>query len=255
MYSVEQQALVQLVSAPEVVNQPTLAQFFRTHHAETKEQVALVEERLKALGGSPSAIKDAVMKLGGRGFLLFARVQPETPGRLVAHAYSYEAMEWAGYQMLIRLAQSAGDSRTAEIARTIAAQERAMMERLESGFDAAEQASHANTPPHEMGEHLRKHLAEAHALEVQSMQLLKKSEKIADQSNCDHQSVCDRGHELEQIYHRHLDETRVHALMIEQRLNGLGSGTSKLKDTALALGAINWGLFFQARRERVRPFA
>ena len=32
------------------------------------------------------------MELGGKAFLLVAKVLPETPGRLAAHAYSYEAM-------------------------------------------------------------------------------------------------------------------------------------------------------------------
>lgn len=112
-----------------------------------------------------------------------------------------------------------------------------MMERLESGFDAAEQASHQDTPPDEMDEQLCKHLAEAHALEVQGMQLLKKSEKIAG------------GDELEHIYRRHLEETQQHARLIERRLDVLGSTTAKRKDAALALGAINWGLFFQAQSD------
>ncbi len=59
------------------------------------------------------------MKLGGKGFLLFAGLQPETPGRLAAHAYSYEAMEWAGYEMLGRFAEAAGDTQTLDAARVI----------------------------------------------------------------------------------------------------------------------------------------
>ncbi len=114
MYSVEQQALAQLVTAPDMARDPGLAADFRTHHAETVQQAELVRECLEAHGGSPSMLKDAVMKLGGKCFLLFARVQPETPGRLVAHAYAYEAMEWAGYQMLLRIAEAAGDFRTAD---------------------------------------------------------------------------------------------------------------------------------------------
>ena len=33
------------------------------------------------------------MRVGGACFLLFARAQPDTPGKLVAHAYSYEHLE------------------------------------------------------------------------------------------------------------------------------------------------------------------
>lgn len=91
----------------------------------------MVRDRFEDLGGSPSKIKDGIMKLGGKGFLLFAELQPETPGRLVAHAYAYEAMEYAGYAILIYLAQQAGDLETAELARSIQSEERLMMERLE----------------------------------------------------------------------------------------------------------------------------
>jgi ferritin-like metal-binding protein YciE len=34
---------------------------------------------------------------------------------------------------------------------------------------------------------------------------------------------------------------------LEQRLETRGSGPSKLKDSALRLGALNWGAFFQAQ--------
>src|SRR5689334_8191991 len=95
MYSVEQQALSQLIKAPDIAGDPIIAAAFRQHYFETEQQSDLVYERLTALGGSPSKIKNAVMRLGGKGFLAFARAMSETPGRLVVHAYAYEAMEWA----------------------------------------------------------------------------------------------------------------------------------------------------------------
>ena len=237
MYSVEQQALAQLVSAPKIAGDPGLAEDFRRHHVETQEQAELVRERLQAHGGSPSAIKDAVMKLGGKGFLLFAQVQPETPGRLLDHAYSYEAMEWAGYEMLLRFAERAGDSETVVAARTIRSQEREMMERLERRFDAAEQVSHAGTPPAEIKEHVRKHLAEVHAFESQGISLLKESERIAGNSS------------LETVYRQLIEGLQEHSRRVEERLKALGSDSSTLKDSALAIGGVNWGFFFQAQSD------
>jgi ferritin-like metal-binding protein YciE len=235
MYSVEQQALAQLVSAPDLAGDPSIASDFRVHHTETEQQAALIGERLEAHGETPSSIKDAIMKLGGKGFLLFARLLPETPGRLVAHSYSYEAMEWAGYEMLILFAEKAGDAQTAAVARIISDQERAMMERLELGFDAAERASHRDTPPEKMGEDLRKHLEEAHALESQGIQLLSKSDDIAGDP------------QLAQICSRHLEDSHNHARLLEERLDALGGSPSGLKDIALGLGGLNWGFFFQAQ--------
>lgn len=237
LYSVELQALAQLRSAPGMAGDAGLAADFESHRVETEEQAELVRARLEALGGSPSMVKDAVMKLGGKAFLLFARLMPETPGRLVAHAYSYEAMEWAGYAILIRLAEEVGDADTAEVARTIQAQERAMMERLASGFEAAEAASHAHTPASEMTDHVRTHLTEAHALESQSIQLLEKAVDLANTPR------------LSPIYSRHLEETRGQIALVERRLEALGADESAIKDGALKLGGLNWGLFFQAQSD------
>ncbi len=237
MYSVEQQALAQLVSAPDMAGDPGLAGHFRQHHAETEQQAGLVRERLEARGGSPSAVKDAIMKLGGKGFLLFAKAMPETPGHLTAHAYAYEAMEWAGYAVLVRFAEKAGDSRTAEVARQIQAQERTMMERLEASFDAAEAVSHADTPADDLADHVRTHLAEAHALESQSIQLLKKAPDIAGDPAL--AAACEQ----------HLETTREQSRLVEERLEALGSSRSLIEDAALAFGAMNWSLFFQAQSD------
>jgi ferritin-like metal-binding protein YciE len=237
MYSVEQQALAQMVSAPNIAKDATLAEDFRRHYTETEHQADLVRERLEAHGGSPSTIKDAVMKLGGKGFLLFARVMPETTGRLVVHAYSYEAMEWAGYEMLARFAERAGDSATVEVARIVGDQERAMMERLERGFDAAEQVSHADISMEELGAHIVTHIAEVHAFESQSIQLLEKSERIAGDAL------------LASVYRRTLHLIREHSELVEQRLETLDTSSSKLIDAALAAGGLKWGLFFQAQSD------
>jgi ferritin-like metal-binding protein YciE len=237
MYSVEQQALAQMVSAPKMAGDPGLADSFRLHYSETEEQANLVRQRLEANGGSPSKIKDMIMKLGGKGFLLFARVMPETPGRLVVHSYSYEAMEWAGYEMLIRFAERAGDLETVAVGKAIRDQERAMMQRLERGFDAAEEASHAEVSNDKLLDHIVRHLAEVHAFESQNCQLLEKSENIAGSAK------------LASIYERDLNSIREHRKQVEKRLEALDTGSSKLMDSALAAGGLNWGLFFQAQSD------
>ena len=53
------------------------------------------------------------------------------------HAYSYEHMELAAYELLKRLAERAGDEETARMAAAIADEEGRMAERLEQCFDAA----------------------------------------------------------------------------------------------------------------------
>ena len=61
------------------------------------------------------------MQAGGFAFVLFARSQPDTPGKLTAHAFSYEHLELAGYELLRRVAERAGDAETAAVAARIAA--------------------------------------------------------------------------------------------------------------------------------------
>jgi ferritin-like metal-binding protein YciE len=56
------------------------------------------------------------MKLGGKGFVLFAKAQPDTPGKLLAHALSYEALEEASYALLAAVAAQDGDTEVAQAA-------------------------------------------------------------------------------------------------------------------------------------------
>jgi ferritin-like metal-binding protein YciE len=58
----------------------------------------------------PAKVKDLVMGAGGKGFMLVARLQLDTPGKLLAHSISYEALELAAYELLLRVAEHAGEA-------------------------------------------------------------------------------------------------------------------------------------------------
>src|SRR3954464_10851526 len=113
-HSIEEQALAQLRRAPGIAGDPEIAAAFEEHLGETEGQEQTVRELLDRRGADPSRLKDAVMAAGGVGFVLFARSQPDTPGKLVAHALSYEALELASYELLRRVAERAGDEDVAE---------------------------------------------------------------------------------------------------------------------------------------------
>ena len=232
-HSIEVQALAQLRTAPDLAGDPELAKNFREHLRETEGHERLVREALEARDAKPSRTKDAVMAVGGKGFLLFARLQPDTPGKLHAHALSYEGLELSSYELLARVADRAGETTVVETARRIAGEERAMMERLEAGFERAVEASLREVEPDDLQTQLRKYLADAHAIEEQAIALLERGPKLAGNEH------------LAQIYAEHLDETRDHAEVVQERLGALGGDTSSLKDAALRLGALNWGAFFQ----------
>jgi ferritin-like metal-binding protein YciE len=234
-HSIEEQALPQMKAAPGMAGDESLAQIFRDHHEETVRQEQLVRERLEAHGGSPSRLKDVVMKAGGVGFALFAKSQPDTPGKLVTHAYSYEHLELASYDLLMRVAERAGDAETVEVARRIRDEEQAMADRLAGAFDAAVEASLAHKSADDVDQELVKYLGDAHALEAQAIQLLEVGPRIAGDPA------------TAKVYSDHLEESRSHATIVEARLADYGESPSKLKDAALRLGALNWGGFFKAQ--------
>src|SRR5919198_4761654 len=140
-HSIEEQALAQLRMAPRMAGDRELADAFRDHLTETEGQERRIRERLEAHDATPSKVKDVVMQAGGVGFALFAKFQPDTPGKLTAHAYSYEHLELASYELLLRVAERAGNEETAAVARDIREQERAMAERLATSFDRAARVS------------------------------------------------------------------------------------------------------------------
>src|ERR671939_1220496 len=233
-HSIEEQALAQLRTAPEIAGDEELSGIYRVHLMETEGQERTVRELLEARGAKPSRTKDVVMAVGGKGFLLFARLNPDTPGKLHSHALSYEALELSSYELLRGVAERAEEPEVVEAAEKIAGEERTMMQRLESTFDRAVDASLREVGRDDLTEQLRKYLADAHAIEEQAVALLERGPKLAGDST------------LADIYARHLEETRRHAEAVEERLNALGGDPSTLKDAALRLGALNWGAFFQA---------
>src|SRR4051794_31122596 len=136
-HSIEEQALTQMRRAPDIAGEGKLAEAFREHLTETERHEQLVRQRLEALGEDTSTLKDLAGKAGGVGMVLFARFNPDTPGKLVNHAYSYEHMELAAYELLARVADRAGDEETAAVAREIAAEERARGGRRRGAFPPA----------------------------------------------------------------------------------------------------------------------
>jgi ferritin-like metal-binding protein YciE len=238
-HSIEEQALQQVKKAPKIANAPGLATAFEEHLAETEKHEKLTRERLEELGASPSKFKDLVMRAGGEGFVWFARSQPDTTGKLAAHAYSYEALELGSYEMLLRVALRAGDHETARIAREIRADEQRMLERIGSLFDETVETSLAELSDADIEEHLVDYLTDAHAIENQAKGLLTNGPKLAGDE------------QLATLFEEHLRETEEHLRLVEARLEAHDESPSKLKDIAMKMGALNWGGFFAAHPDTV----
>lgn len=210
-HSIEEQALAQLRSIPALEDAPKMSAAFAMHLAETEGHERAVGQLLEQRDAAPSMFKDSVMKLGGKGFILFAKLNPDTPGKLLTHAYSYEALEEASYSLLAIVAAQAGEGAVAVAASRIEAEEIAMKERLAVCFDEGVAASLAAIEPDDLQEQVGTYLADAHALEQQALGLL---ERAADS---------DSGG-LRDVYREHLAETRAHVEAVGARLEMLDRG-------------------------------
>src|SRR4051794_1915703 len=205
-HSIEEQALQQLKKAPSVASAPGLKAAFAEHLPETERHEALTRERLEQLDASPSKFKDLIMKAGGEGFIWFARSQPDTTGKLAAHAYSYEALELGSYEMLLRIALRAGDHETARIAREIRADEQRMLDRIGGLFDETVETALAELGDADVEKHLVDYLTDAHAIEAQAKGLLTNGPKLTGDEV------------LAQLFEEHLEETEEHQRLVEECL-------------------------------------
>jgi ferritin-like metal-binding protein YciE len=235
IHSIEEQALAQMRLAPRLAGDSELQRIFAEHSRETERHERLVREQLERHGAKPSAVKDVAGRVGGWGMILFARVNPDSPGKLAMHAYSYEHMELAAYELLARIAERAGDEPVRAMAAEIGGQERAMADRIAERWDRAVTASLAAKGAEDIAKDLVKYLRDAHALEAQALQMLESGPKIAEFEP------------LAEVFRDHLEQTREHQRLIDERLAAHGAGPSRFQAGAMRASALDLGAFFRAQ--------
>lgn len=235
VHSIEVQALAQMKAAPDIAGDDRLAEAFRGHLDETAEHKRLVEQELERRGEDPSTLKDIAGRVGGWAMVAFAKLNPDTPGKLTAHAYSYEHLELAAYELLGRVASRADEQQVMDLARTIGAEEQAMADRLEDRFDVAVEASLREKDAGDIESELVSYLTDAHAIEAQALQLLETGPAIAGFD------------QLAAVFRDHLEETREQRRLVEGRLAAYDAKPSRFQNTALRIGGLNIGGFFGAQ--------
>lgn len=243
VHAIEEQALAQLKAAPRMAGDPELAAAFSEHRRETREHERLIAERLREHGAAASKAKDLAGRAGGWGMALFAKLNPDTPGKLAMHAFSYEHMELAAYELLRRAAERAGDEETAQLARRNGQQERAMADRLAGMWDRAFEASLREQGAENLERQLVKYLRDVYALEAQALQLLGSGPAIAEID------------ELAEVFRGHLEQTREHQRLVGERLSAHGAGPSRLQAGLMRTSAINMGTFFKAQPDNPAKIA
>jgi ferritin-like metal-binding protein YciE len=86
-----------------------------------------------------------------------------------------------------------------------------------------------------MDEQLLKYLTDAHAIEEQALSMLRRARRASDTAD------------LREIYEQQLSLGELHRSLLRERLEAHGAKSSGIKDAAMRLGALNWGLIFQAQ--------
>lgn len=133
-HAMEQNVLRMLDSMIATTDDPQILQGLKKHKTETERHETLLRERLEALGVDTTAVKDVPAILGALVKGLGDAVRTDKAGKNARDGYVTEAMEIAAYQLLENLSERAGDTETAELARTIRADEEKMRDEIDQNW-------------------------------------------------------------------------------------------------------------------------
>jgi ferritin-like metal-binding protein YciE len=143
VHSTEENAITQLKTGAEAVEDPQLAQVLREHLAETEQHERLVRQRLEALDASPSKMKDLAQKGAAAVTGAMSGAAPDTTGKIAIQAFAFEHLEIASYRSLRAVAEQANDTETVQLAERILQEEQSAAQKV---GDLMEQAALVGMP-------------------------------------------------------------------------------------------------------------
>ncbi|HEY4027887.1 MAG TPA: DUF892 family protein [Candidatus Dormibacteraeota bacterium] len=114
---------------------PEMKSMLEHHLEETREQQQRLKHRLEAVGKGTSSLKDVGAAAAALPKGLFDQVRGDKPGRNARDGYATEHLEIAAYELLERVARSAGDEATASVARENRREEEEMARKIEGAWD------------------------------------------------------------------------------------------------------------------------
>jgi UDP-glucose 4-epimerase len=235
VHAIGQQALAQMRRAPLIAGDEQLATIFTAHAGETEAHEQRLRERLRAHG--MGVFDGSSERAGGIGMAVFAASEPDTPAKLVAHAFSYEHLEIAACELLKKTAEEAGDNATATLATQIGEEAQRMADRLEGSFDLVVDASLNGGGELDLAAQLDRCMADVHAIEKQGLQLLEIGPRIVEDE------------ELKCFFAAHLRESEEHEALMRERIEARGAKPARARDAALQLTGMQVGAFFAAQPE------
>ncbi len=134
-HAMEQNVLRMLDGMISTTDDPQILDALEHHKMQTQNHADRMAKRLEAHDASPSTVKQVGGILGALMKMPMDMVRGEKAGRNARDAYATEHMEIAGYELLRRIAQKAGDEETATAAQQIIGEERAMAKTIEENWD------------------------------------------------------------------------------------------------------------------------
>jgi ferritin-like metal-binding protein YciE len=134
-HAMEQNVSRMLDSMISTTEDPETTEMFEHHKEETERQESRLRERLDALGAGTSTRKQA-QTIGAALVKGDADVvRGDQAGKNARDGYTTEPLEIAAYQLLERLAERAGDTETAEVARQNRTEEEEMARKIDANWD------------------------------------------------------------------------------------------------------------------------
>ena len=134
-HAMEQNVLRMLDGMISTTDDPEILDALEHHKMQTQGHADRMAQRLEAHDASPSTVKQIGGVLGALAKMPLDLVRGEKAGRNARDGYATEHLEIAGYELLRRVAQKAGDEETATAAREIIEEERAMAKLIEQNWD------------------------------------------------------------------------------------------------------------------------
>ena len=134
-HAMEQNVSRMLDSMMTTTDDPEITEMLKHHQEETERHEQRLCERLDALGAGPSTRKQAQIIATALMKGAADQVRGDQAGKNARDGFTTEHMETATYQLLERLADRAGDPRTAEVARKNRVEEEEMARKIDSNWE------------------------------------------------------------------------------------------------------------------------
>jgi ferritin-like metal-binding protein YciE len=134
-HAMEQNVSMMLDSMITTTDDPEITEMLKHHKEETERHEQRLAERLDALGAGTSTRKQAQTIATALMKGAADQVRGDQAGKNARDGFTTEHMEIAAYQLLERLAERAGDSETAEVARQNRADDEAMAQKIDANWD------------------------------------------------------------------------------------------------------------------------